>query len=353
MSLFKRLLMTLVLASLPAWAFAQQTLYLFNWTEYMDPDIIKAFEKKYDVKVVETYYSSNAELQAKLMAGGTSQYDVVVPSNYMIQRMAKAGLLMKLDHKQIPNLKNLMPQFNNPAYDPNLQYSIPYQWGTTLLAYDDRKIKNPPKSWSLIFDPKVNASYPFAVMGSTGADTMGAACAYLGLGFDCTGVDAWKKAAKAVVAVQKRANFTGFVDGTPALHQLEKGIISVGMIFNGDLASEIEGSPKATKHVKWFIPKEGSEVWVDNMAIPAHAPHPALAYKFINYILDAKVGAQLSNYNVYASPNAAAKPYLDPVLKTPLVTPTAEEWKRLSYVPALEGEALKQYSAIWRAAREH
>ncbi|AOV17420.1 ABC transporter substrate-binding protein [Acidihalobacter aeolianus] len=352
MRMLKRTLLLLSIAALPAMASAEQTLYLFNWTEYMNPKIIKQFEAKYHVKVVQTYYSSNSELLAKLMAGGTSQYDVVVPSNYMIERMAEAGLIRKLDKAKLSNFKNLMPEFQNTAYDPHDEYAIPYQWGTTALAYDVRKFKNPPQTWGVLYDPKVNPSYPFALMGGTGQDTLHAACAYLGYTFGCEKPSEWKAAAKLVVETKKRHNFVGFVDGTPALHQLEKGVIAAGIVYNGDLANEIESSPKATKYIKYIIPKGGAEVWVDNMAIPSHAPNPELAYKFINFILDAKIGAELSNYNVYASPNAAAKPYLDKVLTSPLVSPTKEQWKRLYYMPGLKGEKLKEYQAIWRAARE-
>ncbi|APZ41910.1 ABC transporter substrate-binding protein [Acidihalobacter ferrooxydans] len=351
MKLLKRLFLLALMTALPTLASAQETLNLFNWTEYMNPKIIKQFEKKYNVKVVQTYYSSNSELLAKLMAGGDSQYDVVVPSNYMIERMAAAGLLMKLDKSKLSNFKNLAPQFQNTPYDPHDAYAIPYQWGTTALAYDTRKFKNPPQTWGVLFDPKVNPSYPFALMGGSGQDTLHAACAYLGYTFGCDKISEWKAAAKLVLETKQRHNFTGFVDGTPALHQLEKGVIAAGIVYNGDLANEIESSPQATKYIKYIIPKGGAEAWVDNMAIPAHAPNPGLAYKFINFILDAKIGAELSNWNVYASPNAAARPYLDKVLQSSLVQPTPEEWKRLYYMPGLKGEKMKAYQAIWNAVR--
>ncbi len=352
MKLLKRIIPLLLMVSFPLVASAKETLNLFNWTEYINPDIIKQFEKKYDVKVVQTYYNANAALMSKLMAGGDSQYDVVVPSSYMIQRMAKAGLLQKLDHSKLPNFKNLMTKFQSTDYDPNDTYSIPYQWGTTGLAYDTRKFKNPPQTWGILYDPKVNPSYPFALMGGSGQDSIGSACAYLGYGMGCNNVEQWKEAAKVIVKTKKRHNFVGFVDGTPALHQLEKGIIAAGMVYNGDLANEKANSPKATKYIKFIIPKGGAEVWVDNMAIPSHAPHPELAYKFINFILDAKIGASLSNWNMYSSPNEAAKPYLDKALDSRLIQPNAEDWKRLQFVPVLQGQKLTQFKAIWSAVKE-
>jgi spermidine/putrescine transport system substrate-binding protein len=353
MKTLKYLIPLALAAALPATASAQETLNLFNWTDYMNPKIIKQFEKKYHVKVVQTYYSSNAELLAKLMAGGDSQYDVVVPSSYLIQRLAETHLIRKLNKAELPNFKNLAPQFQNTSYDPHDAYAIPYQWGTTGLAYDTRKFKNPPQTWGILFDKKVNPSYPFAMMGGSGQDMIGAACAYQGHGMGCDKLADWKSAAKLLIETKKRHNFVGFVDGTPALHQLEKGIIAAGLVYNGDLAQAMENSPKATQYIKYIIPKGGAEIWVDNMAIPSHAPHPKLAHEFINFILDAKIGAELSNWNVYASPNAAAKPYLDKVLNSRLVQPTAAEWKRLQFVPVLKGEKLTQFKAIWSAVREH
>ncbi|MHB8247488.1 MAG: ABC transporter substrate-binding protein [Acidithiobacillus sp.] len=352
-------LRTIVAAGILAWgtvltspaAQAEDTLYLFNWTEYMSPEIIKQFEAKYHCKVVQSYYNSLGGMLAKLKAGGDSQYDVVVPSDYFIPRLIHEGLLMKLDPADIPNLKNFLPQFKSPSYDPNNAYSVPYQWGTTGIAYNDLKIKNPPASWGILFDPKVNPDYPFSMMGGSGMETVGAACAYLGDGFSCKGEKDWVAAAKLLAETEKRKNFTGFQNGTPALHQLESGILSAAMVYNGDFAYGMAKDPKAFAHLKFILPKEGAHVWVDNMAIPAHAPHPKLAMEFINFILDPKVGAELSNYNHYASPNAASKPYLDPVLKSPLITPTAAEWKRLHYLPAIMGKDLQTYDQIWTAVR--
>jgi spermidine/putrescine transport system substrate-binding protein len=348
----KRLAPLALLAALPAAASAEQTLNLFNWTEYMNPKIIKQFEAKYHVKVVQTYYSSNAGLIAKLMAGGDSQYDVVVPSNNVILRMAKAGLIRKLDKAKLSNFKNLLPQFQNTAYDPHDVYSIPYQWGTTSLAYNTRKIKNAPQSWAILFNPKVNPSYPFALMGGSGEDTIAAACAYLGYGYGCDKVSEWKAAAKLIIRTKHRHNFVGFVAGTPALHQLEKGTISAGMIWNGTILAETQKDPQLTQDIKYIIPKEGAGFWVDNMSIPTHAPHPKLAYEFINFILKGKIGAELSNYNIYASPNKASQPYLSKILHTAQANPTPEQWKHLQLLAVPVGKKASEFKAIWRAVRE-
>ena len=341
-----------LLAALAPSAQAQQkTLYLFNWQDYIGPGLIKKFEAHCGCKVVQSFYDSNAALEAKLRAGGTSQYDVVVPSSYYIPQMVHEGLIRPLDKSKIPNFKNLQAKFRNPSYDTDDAHSIPYQWGTTGIAYMKGKIANPPQSWAVLFDPKANPSYPFALMGGSGRDTIGAACAYLGFGFTCNEKSQWIKAAKLIEQTTKRRNFTGFVDGDPAIKQIKTGVITLGMTFNGAVAECY--ADKSCTDAAYFVPKPGSEIWVDTMAIPSHAPHPELAYDFINFILSAKAGAELSNYNDYGSPNAAAKPDLDKSLDRPLITPSTAQMKELSFLPALAGPKLREFNAIWTAVRQH
>lgn len=333
------------LGLVPAAKAAQPTLNLFIWSEYIDPNLVTAFEKQCNCKVVETDYESNAEMSAKLKAGGDQQYDVVVPSSYYVPELAAEGLIQKIDHAQLGNFSNLVPRFQNPDYDPEDAYSIPYQWGTTGMVYNPAKIKNPPQSWALLFDPKANPSYPFVLPKGEGRDQIGAACAYLGYGFNCSEKSQWIAAAKLLIETKKRRNFAGFVDETPARDQMKSGLIAVSMAFNGDIAScYADGS---CKNLKYFLPKEGSEIWVDTMAIPAHAPHPELALQFINFILDADNGAALSNFNQYASPNAAAQKQLTGILSSELITPTPEQMKNLVFLAPLSGAKYKLFNQIW------
>lgn len=324
----------------------ESKLYLFNWTEYMDPEIIDAFEAEYDVEVVQNYFNSLPEMFAKLNAGGVSQYDIIVPSNYYVPRLIETGLVQKLDKAKLVNLGNVREQFQDPAYDPGAEYSAPYQWGTTAIVYNTETFPEAPKSWSLMFDPEVNPSHPFALMGD-GQVSMGAACAYLGHGYDCTDPEAWKEAARLIIDTKQRDTFSGFTDGTPALQQLARGVTHAGMSYNGDYLFFKDEDPETFATLDFMIPDEGAEMWVDAMLIPSEAPNPDMAHKFIDFILDAEVGAQLSNYNYYASPNAAAEPYLDAVLTEPPVQPSEEDMARLRFTPSLQGEALQTFQQLW------
>lgn len=327
--------------------FEGDTLYLFNWSQYMDPAIIENFEQEYGVEVVENYFNSNGEMFAKLQAGGVSQYDVIVPSNYYIPRLIASGLVQPLDHSRLPNLDNLMPTFKDPVYDPGNTYSAAYQWGTTGLVYDSNALGDMPASWSVLFDPAVNPDAPFAVPEDSQV-SLGSACAYLGHGYDCQSREALQEAARLLLDTKQRDNFVGFIQGTPVLQQLVRGSVSAGITFNGDFLFFKSEDPEGFADIEFVIPEEGAEVWVDNMMIPAEAPNPALAHAFIDYILRADVGAQLSNWNYYSSPNQAAIPLLEDILQEPPITPTAEELEVLAFTPSLEGEDLQFLQQLWR-----
>lgn len=347
--LFLLLASAIVLAGTSTAAVAQaKKLNVFIWSQYMDPAIIKQFEEKHDVDVVMNFYGSLPEMFAKLRAGGASLYDIVVPSNYYVPRLIKTGLLQPLNKKLIPNLDNLMPKFTNPPYDPGNKYTAGYQWGTTGIAYNTKMLPDAPESWAILFDPKVNSKYPF-VMGTDAQVMFGVACAYMGKPYTCSGMKDWKQSAKLVLKTKKRSNFNGFMDNTPMLRQLARGNIAAGLSYNGDYVFVKADNPKAYANTKFIIPKEGAEVWIDSMAIPINAPHPKLANKFINFILDPKIGAQLSNYNYYATPNKVSVQYLEPLLQKPPVLPTKAQMKRLHFTPAIQGKQLQVVQQLWTA----
>ncbi|MFC0268278.1 ABC transporter substrate-binding protein [Kushneria aurantia] len=327
-------------------ASAADRLYVFNWTDYMDPAIIEAFEQRYDVEVVQNYYGSLGEMFARLQAGGASQYDVVMPSNYYVPRMIEAGLLQPLDRSQLPNFSNLMARFKNPAFDPGGRYTAAYQWGTTGLIVNTEVFPDAEPSWSLIFDASVNPDHPFAMLGD-GQVMFGAACAFQGNPYDCTSQAQMVSAAQLMLATKRRHNFTGFSDSTPVLGQVNRGVNALGVTYNGDYLQYSTDDPEGFANTEFVIPKEGSELWVDSMVIPAGAPHPELAHRFINFILDPEVGAQLSNYTFYSTPNEAALPLLDDALREPPSQPTEEEMARLSFTPTLSGEALSRFQQLW------
>jgi len=337
----------LVMFSAVTGADETKKLYLYSWTQYMDPDIIQQFEDKYDVEVEQIYYESLQEMYAHVRAT-PGHYDVVIPSSYYVPRMIEDGLLQPLNKELIPNLDNLMQRFASPDFDPGNKYTAAYQWGTTGLAYNTEMLPDAPRSWAILFDSDVNADLPF-VLSSDLQVMLGVSCAYQDMPYTCVGAKNWKRAADLILQVKKQSNFDGFMDNTPMLDELENGDVAAGVSYNGDYVFRKAHNPEAYENTRFILPEEGSELWLDSMAIPAQAPHPELANKFINFILDAKIGAQLSNYNFYATPNEAAVEYLEPELQQPPVMPTEEQMQRLHYTPAIEGPQLERALQIWIA----
>ncbi len=308
-------------------AMAQGTLQLYTWTDYIDPSIVRDFEKETGIKVRITYYESNEEMQAKLQAGGVSQFDLVVPSDFIVPVLVSLNLLQPLDKGKIPNLKNLDPKFTNPPYDPGNRYTVGYLWGTVGLMYRTDIFKTPPASWNVLLDPKAQKG-PFTFMDSS-HEMLGIALRYLGHSVNSTNPAQVKMAIDAMLAAKRSRNFKGFQGGVSATKLLLANQAVAVVVYNQDALRVAEGNPR----YGFTIPKEGSTLFIDSMAIPAKAPNPEAAHRFINFILDAKIGARLAEYQQSATPNAAAKRLLKPeMLKNPAIWPTQAQMKSLEFI---------------------
>ncbi len=297
-------------------------LAIYNWTEYMDPDLKDAFAAEFGVEVTEDNYDSNEAMQPIVSAGG-SGFDFIVPSDYMVSIMIDSGDLQPLNKDAIPNIGNLLPEFaSGLPFDPTATYTAPYQWGTTGLGVDlDVTGEDVPQSWGLIFDPDLAAEYnlagSYATLLNDPRETMGAALKYLGYSLNTTS-DAELDEAKKLV--QDAADRVAAYDSDQYDELLVTGDSQVAHGYSGNFIVQFDG---AEGNYSYFVPDEGGTRWVDNMAIPKDAPHPCTAHTFINFLLDAERGAQLTNWNFYASPNAASEEFIDPeVLEDPIVYPT-------------------------------
>jgi spermidine/putrescine transport system substrate-binding protein len=324
----------------PHSALAQKNkLNLFIWSEYIDPEIVKDFEKKFDCKVTVDLYEDNESLLAKLEGGGKSLYDVVVPSDYVITAMIKRGLISKLNKANIPNLSNIDPTFANPPYDPGNEYTAPYQWGTVGIYLRKKPGQTVEESWSLVFD-KSKQPGPFVLIDSM-RENISAALKYSGQSVNTTDAEQLKKARDLLIEAKKRA--LGFDGGVGGKNKVLARQATMAIVYNGDAVRGM-GEDAETYY---FVPKEGGEIWMDNLAIPAAAPNRAMAEKFINFILDAEVGAKLSNFNQYATPNKAALAKINPDdLKNPAIYPTPEIRAKLEFLHDL-GDKTKLYDEIW------
>jgi spermidine/putrescine transport system substrate-binding protein len=347
----RRLLVVLMVLSLlvPALAAAEE-LNIFIWSEYMDEEAMPAaFEAATGIKVRLDIYENNEEMVAKLQAGGVSQYDIIVPSDYIMPVLINQNLIKPLDHSKIPNLKNLKPIFRNTTYDPGNKYSVAWQWGTVGLMYRKDRVKAADTtSWSILFDPKKSPG-PFWLIDSV-REMMGIALLYQGHDFNSTNPKELKAAADLLVATKKSKDCMGFKPGVGGKNDVVAGTAAAAIVYNGDAIQSVTEHPDT---LAFTIPKEGSEIWVDSMCIPAKAPNPDAAYKWINWVLEPQVGADLSNYNQYATPNAASMPYITPEdIKNPGIYPTEEIIKTLHFTKDL-GKENRIMDEAWTRAKSH
>ncbi len=322
----------------------QVTVYMYS--EYIDPTLPKEFEKKTGIKVRIDVYEETEEMMAKLQqAGGVSQYDVVVVSDHAIPVLAKLGLLQPLDHKLIPNLKNISKSFSNPPYDKGSKFSVPYQWGTVGLMYRKDKIAKIDPSWGLFFDPARQPG-PFVLINSM-RDMMAAALKYQGHSVNSRSKEELKAAGNLILQAKKSEKSLGFEGGVGGKNKVLAGNAVLAIVYNGDAVRAMEED----KNVDFVLPKEGTVIWVDAMTITAKSPNRQAAHQFINFILDPKVGAVLSDFNRYATPNAAGLPLVNKAdRKNPAIYPSDERVKKMEYLEDL-GKDSALYDEVWTAVK--
>lgn len=299
-------------------------LAIYNWTEYMDPELKTDFEAEFGVAITEDNYDSNEAMQP-IISAGNSGYDFIVPSDYMVSILIESGDIMALQKDAIPNLSNLDPDFaSGLPFDPDGTYTAPYQWGTTGLGVDLSVTgEDVPESWGLIFDADLAAQYnlegSYATLLNDPRETMGAALKYLGYSLNTTDDGELEEARQLVADAKARV---AAYDSDQYDELLVNGDSAVAHGYSGNFIVQFDGADNPDQYA-YFVPEEGGTRWVDNMAVPKDAPHPCTAHTFINYLLDAERGAQLTNWNFYASPNAASVEFIDEeVLNDPIVYPS-------------------------------
>ncbi len=318
---------------------AQNRLNLFIWSEYIDPQIVADFEKEFDCKVTIDLYEDEASLMAKLQGGGVALYDVIVPPDHAVPALIHLKMVAPLRHEKIPNLRNVEAKFRNPAYDPGNKFTVPYQWGTVGLYVRESADQPVPETWGVIFDPE-NQVGPFLLIDSD-RDMIGAALRYLGYSLNSTDRRHLREARDLLLKTKKRS--LGFAGGVGGRNRVLSREAAAAVVYSGDAVRGMQEAPGT----RYFVPREGSQLWVDNLAIPAQAPHRDRAEKFLNFILDAKVGARLAGFNQFATPNGAAKAFIPKKdLSDPAIYPPAETMTKLELLRNLGAEN-RLYDEIW------
>ena len=315
----------------------EKKLNLYNWADYVAQSTIPSFEEKTGIQVTQDFFSSNEDLLGKLQGGATG-YDVIVPSDYMVAIMIKSDIIQPLDKSKIPNTKNVGENYMGLSYDPNNEYSLPYQWGTTGILYNKKEVGELEESWEPMWDPQFEGM--IAMLNDT-RETLGAALYKLGYSVNATDQEQLQEA-EAELKKQKPL-LQGYFDSTESRPLVMNGDLLMGHVFSGDAFLALSEN----EDLDYIVPQPAATRWTDNMCIPNGAEHPDNAHKFINHILDAEVGAKLSNYTYYNTPNAAALPKIDPALKNlPGYELPPEVFERLEVIEDT-GEATREYERIF------
>ena len=344
-----------VVAAPPAGA-QGQVVNVYNWSDYIDPQMLKLFTKETGIKVVYDTFDSNETLETKLLAGN-SGYDVVVPTAYFLQRQIQAGVFRKLDKSKLPNIKNMWPEISKrlAAYDPGNQYGVNYMWGTTGIGYNVKAVHDrlganyKVDSWDLVFKPEFISKFKDCGvhMLDSADDILPAALHYLGLDPNSTKPADLDRAAALLGKVRP---YVRKFHSSEYLNALATGEICLVVGWSGDVKQSEKRAHAAKNGIEigYSIPKGGAQMWFDNLAIPKDAPHPDAAYAFINFMLDPHVAAANSNMVSYANGNLASQQFIDKkILDDPGIYPDAATMAKLYTVNARGPRAQRLIIRIW------
>lgn len=333
-------LLALSISGLSATTQAEE-LRFFNWSDYIAEDTVPDFEAKTGIKVVNDVFDSNEVLEAKLLAGN-SGYDLVVPTAHFMGRQIKAGVFQPLDKSKLPNLENIDKDLLGflEAVDPGNQYGIPYLWGTTGIGYNVEMVKKvlgedaPVDSWDLVFKPE-----NLKKLAECGVNFLDSPDEIYPLIMNYVGVDPnsmnvadYKSDSKSAKLLKELRPYITQFHSSQYINGLANGDLCVAVGWSGDVlqAQDRAGEAENGIEIEYAIPKEGTQIWFDMLAIPADAKNPDAALKFVNYLMEPEVIAGITNYVAYANPNTAATPFQDKeITENPGVYPSDEVKKKL------------------------
>jgi putrescine transport system substrate-binding protein len=314
----------------------ERLLNIYNWSDYIDDRTIPLFQAQANLRVNYDVFSSNEDLLAKMRAGPTS-YDIIVPTNNFIPPYLNLGLIEPLRQDLIPNLTNLDREFVDTDYDPGNRYTVPYQWGTTGIGFNRLRAGEGVSSWSVVFQPSAAMGGHVTLLREV-TDLIGCALIYLGRSPNSIKDSDLNDVVKLVRSIKPRLK--GFTTDT-YIDELAANETWLAQGWSGDVFQ----AQDQNQDVSYTIPKEGSLRFVDVMAVPKGAPHPANAARFMNYVLHPKVQARVSKYVSYGTPVSLSKPLL-PSQQTsdPSIYPPAST--KLSIV-TLTGPKLQKWQAAY------
>ena len=314
-------------------------LYVYNWGDYIDPELLTKFKEETGIDVKYDVYDTNEIMYQKLNSGNVS-YDIVIPSDYMIEKMKNEDMLAKIDYSNIPNYKYIGEQFKKLAYDPTDEYSVPYMWGTVGIIYNTKRVSDPVDSWNILWNPKYKDQ---VIMPDSVRDAMAVAEKKLGYSLNTENLDQIEDAKKELMTQKKDGLILAYM-----VDQVKDAMVggeaSLAVAWSGDAVTMIERNPD----LAYAIPKEGSNKWFDAIAIPKNAKHKENAEKFINFLCDPENAEQNVEYIGYSTPNTAAYDLLPEDIRDDKVAyPDEESLKNCEVFIDLPSKILRKYDEAW------
>lgn len=315
----------------------ERELNVYIWTNYLPDDVLADFEQRTGIDATVDTYDSNEILLEKLQSG-VADYDVVVPSDYMLRVLASEELLLPLDRDRLQGFANLDPRFLDQEFDPGNRHSIPYLWGTTGLGYDRTRVDAPIDSWNAVFDERHAGRI---LMLDDPREAFGVALKLMGRSLNETDPAVLRQAAARLKA-QKRLVKT--YNSSDFANLLAAGDVDVAHGWNGELAEVVAKDPQRFAYV---VPREGSTLWIDSVAIPAKAAHVEEAYAFLSFLMEPEIAARIVNGVHYAGANRAALDRIAPGIRNdPSIYPPKEVLDRCELLEDL-GETTQLLDDLW------
>ena len=319
-------------------------LVVYNWGEYIDPEVLTIFEEETGINVVYEEFETNEILYPKVSSGAIA-YDVVCPSDYMIQRMIENDLLTEINFDNIPNIKNIGKQYMEQSrqFDPENKYSVPYCWGTVGILYNKTMVDEPVNSWSILWDPKYKDNI---LMQDSVRDAFGATLKYLGYSLNSTDLDELTEA-KNLLIEQKPLVQAYVID--QVRDKMIGNEAALGVIYSGEAIYTQKENP----NLEYVIPKEGSNIWIDSWVIPKNAEHKENAEKFINFLCRPDIALMNFEYITYSTPNEAARELIEDesIRNSEIAFPDLSKYDNLETFQYLGTEADQVYGDLWNKVK--
>ena len=322
----------------------EEKVVVYNWGEYIDPEVLTMFEKETGIDVVYEEFETNEILYPKISSGAIA-YDVICPSDYMIQRLMENNLLAEINFDNIPNIKNIGEQYMEQSrqFDPENKYSVPYCWGTVGILYNKTMVDEPVDSWSILWDHRYRDSI---LMQDSVRDAFGVALKYLGYSLNSTDLDELTEAEELLI--RQKPLVQAYV-----IDQVRDKMIgneaAVGVIYSGEAIYTQKENPD----LEYVIPKEGTNIWIDSWAIPKNAENKENAEKFINFLCRPDIALKNFEYITYSTPNVAAQKLIkDPALRNSKIAfPDLSQYDNLETFQYLGTEADQKYGELWNKVK--